>query len=72
MTGLVPFGVLVSTVQALKGATVVGDLVLEAPEEPTDAVTATGGTRPVIAVYVGIEDHKGIEGKRILEGHAPP
>lgn len=68
MTGLVPFGVLVSTVYALRGATVVGDLVMAAPLDPTEPVTRSEGTQPVIAVYVGNEDQK-MEGREILSGH---
>lgn len=67
MSGLVPFAVLVCTVNALKGQTAVGDLVIEAPIDTVEAVTKTEGTKPVIAVYVGNEDHK-LEGRRMLEG----
>lgn len=67
MTGLVPFAVLVTTVHALRGATVVGDAVLSAPIDPVTELNSVAGARPLIAVYAGDETAK-TDGRNILEG----
>lgn len=67
MSGLIPFAVLASTVCALRGATLVGTNVVEAPLDALEDVLGQFDGRPLLTVLVG-HGEKDIEGREILRG----